>query len=102
MNPNREIAYRLDPALWVSEILGETPNAWQNRFLRAPRGASIIGLTTRQGGKTTVAAWAKRALATFGRPFGLELYRNGKTVTAKSPPLAPSAPPQAAVLISTA
>jgi hypothetical protein len=35
----------------------------------------------------------KRALATFGRPFGLELYRGG--ITAKitmSPPLAPSAP----------
>jgi Rad52/22 family double-strand break repair protein len=36
----------------------------------------------------------KRALATFGRPFGLELYRNGKAVTTKSPPLAPSAPSQ--------
>ena len=36
----------------------------------------------------------KRALATFGRPFGLELYRNGKAVTTKSPPLAPSVPSQ--------
>jgi hypothetical protein len=36
----------------------------------------------------------KRALATFGRPFGLELYRNGKAVTTKSPPLSPSAPSQ--------
>jgi hypothetical protein len=36
----------------------------------------------------------KRALATFGRPFGLELYRNGKAATAKSPPLAPSVPSQ--------
>jgi hypothetical protein len=33
----------------------------------------------------------KRALATFGRPFGLELYRNGKAATTKSPPLAPTA-----------
>lgn len=58
MNPNREIAYRLDPALWVKEVLGYIPNAWQNRFLRAPRGASIIALTARQVGKTTVGAWA--------------------------------------------
>jgi hypothetical protein len=36
----------------------------------------------------------KRALATFGRPFGLELYRNGKAATAKSPPLAPLVSPQ--------
>jgi hypothetical protein len=58
MKPAREIAYRIDPALWVREVLGKTPTAWQEQFLRAPRGASLIALTARQVGKTTVAAWA--------------------------------------------
>jgi hypothetical protein len=58
MNPNREMAYRLDPALWVREIVGVTPMAWQEQFLRARRGASIAALTARQVGKTTTAAWA--------------------------------------------
>ena len=34
------------------------PTAWQEDFLRAPRGASILALTARQVGKTTTAAWA--------------------------------------------
>jgi Terminase large subunit, T4likevirus-type, N-terminal len=54
----REIAYRLDPALWVREVVGEAPTAWQETFLRAPRGTSILALTARQVGKTTTAAWA--------------------------------------------
>lgn len=54
----REIAYRLDPALWVCEVVQATPTAWQQTFLRAPRGASILALTARQVGKTTTAAWA--------------------------------------------
>ncbi|HXX52355.1 MAG TPA: terminase family protein [Xanthobacteraceae bacterium] len=58
MTPQRELAYRLDPVLWVREVLGITPTAWQETFLRAPRGASILALTARQVGKTTVAAWA--------------------------------------------
>jgi hypothetical protein len=58
MNPEREIAYRLDPVLWVREELGATPNLWQEQFLRAPRGASILALTSRQFGKTTAAVWA--------------------------------------------
>ena len=58
MNEAREIAYRIDPVLWVREILGVTPAAWQETFLRAPRGASILALTARQVGKTTTAAWA--------------------------------------------
>src|SRR5215831_7288242 len=58
MNTNREIAYRLDPVLWVREVLGMKPTAWQETFLRAPRGASILALTARQVGKTTTAAWA--------------------------------------------
>ena len=35
----------------------------------------------------------KRALATFGRPFGLELYRNGRAKLSQSPPLAPATAP---------
>src|SRR5215217_3069227 len=54
----REVAYQLDPVLWVQEVLGITPNPWQQDFLRAPRGASILALTARQCGKTTTAAWA--------------------------------------------
>ena len=56
MNPVREIAYRLDPVLWMREVLGITPHAWQETFLRAERGASIVVLTARQVGKTTAAA----------------------------------------------
>ena len=37
---------------------GVTPTAWQQAFLRSPRGASILVLTARQVGKTTTAAWA--------------------------------------------
>ena len=58
MNPVREIAYRVDPALWMREVLGITPHAWQETFLRAERGASIVVLTARQVGKTTAAASA--------------------------------------------
>jgi hypothetical protein len=58
MIAERELAYRLDPALWVRHELGVEPAAWQERFLRAPFGSSIIALTARQVGKTTTAAWA--------------------------------------------
>ena len=58
MNKVREIAYRLDPVLWVREILGVTAALWQEAFLRAERGASILALTARQAGKTTTAARA--------------------------------------------
>jgi len=58
MSIYRGIAYRLDPVPWVRDVLGITPTAWQEQFLRAPRGASIAALTARQVGKTTTAAWA--------------------------------------------
>ena len=58
MNKLREIAYRIDPALWVRQVFGVEPTAWQEQFLRSPRGASILALTARQVGKTTTAAWA--------------------------------------------
>ena len=58
MNSLRETAYRIDPVLWVSEVLGLEPAAWQAEYLRAPLGASILALTARQVGKTTTAAWA--------------------------------------------
>jgi len=50
MNNLHDVAYRIDPAL---ELLN-----WQEQFLRAPQGASILALTARQGGKTSTAAWA--------------------------------------------
>ena len=58
MSQLREIAYRIDPALWVREVLGFKPAPWQQNFLRAPRGASLLALTARQVGKTTTAAWS--------------------------------------------
>lgn len=58
MNKLREIAYRVDPVLWVGDVLGIGAHPWQQTFLRAPRGASILVLTGRQVGKTTTAAWA--------------------------------------------
>src|SRR5438034_7878860 len=65
MSNVREVAYRLDPALWVREVLGVEPTKWQEIFLRAPRGASILALTARQCGKTTTAAWAMAHAALF-------------------------------------
>jgi hypothetical protein len=58
MNELRDAAYQIDPVLWVRDILGFTPTAWQDTFLRAQRGASILALTARQVGKTTTAACA--------------------------------------------
>jgi hypothetical protein len=57
MSRLRELAYAIDPALWVQHVLEVEPAPWQAQFLRAPRGASIIALTARQVGKTTAAAW---------------------------------------------
>ncbi len=62
MNELRELAYRIDPVLWVREVLGFEPAAWQAEFLRAPLGASIIALTARQVGKTTAAIMGDCAL----------------------------------------
>jgi hypothetical protein len=61
----RELAYRVDPALWVREVLKVTPTEWQESFLRTPQGASILALTARQSGKTTTAAWAMAHAAVF-------------------------------------
>src|SRR5260370_10996365 len=58
MSRPSDIAYQIDPALWVSKVLGYEPAPWQAQFLRAPQGASILALTARQVGKTTTAAWA--------------------------------------------
>jgi hypothetical protein len=58
MSKLRELAYQIDPVIWVREVLGVEPASWQMEFLRAPLGASILALTARQVGKTTAAAWA--------------------------------------------
>jgi len=65
MSNLREVAYRLDPVSWVREVLSVEPQRWQEDFLRAPRGASILALTARQCGKTTTAAWAMAHVAVF-------------------------------------
>jgi hypothetical protein len=72
MSTPRELAYRIDPALWVREVLRVEPAPWQEQFLRAPKGASIIALTARQVGKTTTAAWAIAHDMLF-RPGGLSV-----------------------------
>src|SRR2546423_3315092 len=72
MNRLRELAYQIDPSLWVRETLGIEPAPWQAEFLRAPLGASIIALTARQVGKTTTAAWAIAHYMLF-TPFGLSV-----------------------------
>ena len=41
MSTLREVAYRLNPVLWVREVLQTIPTPWQENFLRAPRGAPI-------------------------------------------------------------
>jgi Terminase large subunit, T4likevirus-type, N-terminal len=58
MSNLQKAAHQIDPALWVQQVVGRDPAAWQQQFLRACRGASILALTARQVGKTTTAAWA--------------------------------------------
>ena len=65
MTTYREIAYRLNPVSWARDVLGIAPHDWQQRFLLAPRGASIAVLTARQVGKTTAAAVAMAHSAIF-------------------------------------
>jgi hypothetical protein len=72
MSKPRELAYRIDPALWVRQVLEVEPMPWQEQFLRAPQGASIIALTARQVGKTTAAAWAIAHYMVF-QPGGLSV-----------------------------
>ena len=42
MSKLRELAYRIDPVLWVRNILGVEPAPWQAEFLRAPLGAPSL------------------------------------------------------------
>jgi Terminase large subunit, T4likevirus-type, N-terminal len=58
MSELSDLAYQIDPARWVRNVLGVEPAPWQEQFLRAPRGASVLALTARQAGKTTAATWA--------------------------------------------
>src|SRR5215472_6642957 len=65
MNTALEAAHRIDPALWMQDVLGIKPHAWQKKFLLQPLGSSIAVLTTRQVGKTTGAAVAMAHHAFF-------------------------------------
>jgi hypothetical protein len=58
MNNLTELAFSIDPALWVERELGFQPSDWQKQLLRARRGAQVAVLTARQVGKTTAASWA--------------------------------------------
>jgi hypothetical protein len=72
MSKLRELAYQVDPALWMEQVLGIKPTRWQQVFLRAPGGASLLALTARQVGKTTTAAAAMAHTALF-RPGSLSV-----------------------------
>ena len=72
MNDLKQCAFRIDPVLWVQKVLGEDPTGWQRRFLRAPRGTSLLALTARQIGKTTAACWAMAHAAIY-RPGSLSV-----------------------------
>jgi hypothetical protein len=65
MTKLHDLAYKLDSALRVKDVLGIDPAPWQRRFMSAPRGASILALTARQVGKTTTAAWSIAHQMTF-------------------------------------
>ena len=42
MNPAREIAYRVDPTLWMREVLGIEPHAWQEKFCAQSEGRPLL------------------------------------------------------------
>ena len=42
MSNLRELAYRVDPALWVREVLGVEPTKWQEEPLAGPICSSFI------------------------------------------------------------
>ncbi len=67
MSNLKDLAYQLDPAVWVEQALNVAPQDWQKQLLRAKRGASIIVLTARQVGKTTAAAEGRECLWTRTR-----------------------------------
>ena len=56
MNTLREIAFRIDPVLWVREILGITPTNGRSHFCGRNVVPPLLVLTSRQFGKTTAAA----------------------------------------------
>jgi hypothetical protein len=45
MSTLTELAYAIDPALWVRKVLGMEPERWQEQFLRSAEGASIVALS---------------------------------------------------------
>ena len=66
-----DLAYRLDPALWSTEVLGLHPDPWQASFLRS-RSRRIILNCSRQSGKSTIAAALGLYESIYCRPsFGL-------------------------------
>jgi hypothetical protein len=90
----RNAAFQIDPVLWVREVLGVNPTAWQETFLRAQRGASILALTARQVGKTTTAAWAIAHAMLFMPGVALSDCLPGATPKCGSGPSSPRNPCQ--------
>ena len=61
----REIAYQIDPVVWVREVLKVTPTLWQQEFLRAPQGgihSGVDGTTGRQDHGRGVGDCARHAV----------------------------------------
>jgi hypothetical protein len=85
MNNLREVAYRIDPVLWVREVLGVEPTKWQENFLRAPRGATILAARSsplhphrhRQAQRRQSASLARRHV---GPPAGSSGAADQRTV----------------------
>jgi hypothetical protein len=66
-----QLAHTLDPALWSRDILGFTPDPWQERVLRST-GRHLLLNCARQSGKSTTAALLALHQAHF-RPGSLVL-----------------------------
>jgi len=77
MSLARDLAYAVDPALWVQDRLGVIPDPWQADVLRSTAPRMLLNCC-RQSGKSSVAAWL--ALHTA-------LYRERALVLLLSPSL---------------
>ncbi len=65
MNPLDVLRWKAEPASWLEEVQGVTPDPWQGRFM-ASSGRRIALNCCRQAGKSTAVGWrvAHRALFT--------------------------------------
>jgi hypothetical protein len=67
MSNLREVAYRIDPALWVHHILGVEPTKWHADCFKGTARRIHSGADRAQCSKTTTAAWAITCSFVFAR-----------------------------------